>query len=240
MRQKSSGLTLIEVLVAMGIGGIVVAASAIAFRAGVNHLFFSQRILQAEQNKSDWTSSIRHALSCCLVSADANDTKTYFIASSDDGTSDLGATRITFTSSYATIPGGSLDSALTFDDVHNTYGPLGGLSEFSYSTVAVGDAGSSTGLFERSQRPVDADPQQGGFESLVSADVTEIGFLFWNGTEWISDWDTRSGSRRLPAAVKVQYHLVNDSSNQLHQFVVVIPSSDVTATNPVTQGTSVP
>ena len=240
MRQREAGLTLIELLVAMGIGGIVVAASAVAFRAGVDHLYFSQRVLQTEQSKSDWTSGLRQSLSCASLSADANDTKTFFIASSDEASSDLGATRITFTSSYSYIPGGSLSAELTFDDVHDTYGPLGGLAEYSYGTVATGDAGNAAGMFERIQRPVDADPLQGGFESLVSADVSEIGFQFWDGSEWLSEWDTRSGTRRLPAAVKVQYRLTDESTDQLHQFVVIIPNSDVTASNPMTQGASQP
>jgi len=240
VKHSRAGLTLIEVLVAMGIGGIVVAASAVAFRAGVDHLYFSQRVLQTEQSKSDWTSGLRQSLSCALISSDANDTKSFFIASSDDASSDLGATQITFTSSFANIPGGSLGTELTFDDVHDTYGPLGGLAEFSYGTVATGDAGTATGLFERVQRPVDADPLQGGFESLVSAVVSEIGFQFWNGSEWLTEWDTRSGTRRLPAAVKVQYRLTDESTDQLHQFVVIIPNSDVTSANPVTQGASQP
>ena len=240
MRQREAGLTLIELLVAIGIGGIVVAASAVAFRAGVDHLYFSQRVLQTEQSKSDWTSGLRQSLSCAAISSDANDTKSFFIASSDEASSDLGATRITFTSSYSYLPGGSLSAELTFDDVHDTYGPLGGLAEYSYGTVATGDAGNATGMFERIQRPVDADPLQGGFESLVSADVSEIGFQFWDGSEWLSEWDTRSGTRRLPAAVKVQYRLTDESTDQLHQFVVIIPNSDVTASNPMTQGASQP
>lgn len=240
MRRSQTGLTLLEVLVAMGIGGIVVAASAVAFRAGVDHLNFSQRILAAEQSKSDWTSGMRQTISCALLSTDTNDTKSFFIASSDDASSDLGATRLTFTSAYASIPGGSLDSALTFDDVHDTYGPLGGLAEVSYSTVAIGDAGTSTGMFERIQRPVDADPLQGGLESLVNADVSEIGFQFWDGAEWLTEWDSRTGSRRLPAAVRVQYRLTSEPSDQLHTFVIVVPTSDVTASNPVTQGAAQP
>jgi prepilin-type N-terminal cleavage/methylation domain-containing protein len=240
MKRSASGLTLIEVLVAMGIGGIVVAASAVAFRAGVDHLYFSQRVLQAEQSKSDWTSGMRQAISCALVSSDTNDTKSFFIGASDDASSDLGATRLTFTSTNSSIPGGALDSTLTFDDIQDTYGPLGGLAEYSYSTVATGDAGEATGLFERIQRPVDADPLQGGLESLASPDVTEIGFQFWDGAEWLSEWDTRSGTRRLPAAVKVLYRLTNEASDQLHQFVVVVPSSDVTTSNPVTQGATQP
>jgi len=220
----------------MGIGGIVVAASAVAFRAGVDHLSFSQRILQTEQSRADWTSGMRQQIACSFISADPNDSKTFFIATSDDASSDLGATRLTFTSAYPSIPGGALDNALTFDDVHETYGPLGGLAELSYSTVAIGDAGTSTGLFERIQRPVDADPLQGGLESLVSADVSEIGFQFWDGVEWLTEWDTRSGTRRLPAAVRVQYRLTSETSDQLHSFVIVVPTSDVTANNPVTQG----
>jgi len=51
-----------------------------------------------------------------------------------------------------------------FETQQTLYGPVGGVSEISLSTTAVGDAGSHTGLFERRQTPSDGDPTQGGTE----------------------------------------------------------------------------
>lgn len=121
-----------------------------------------------------------------------------------------------------------------FETLNNQAGPQGGLEEISLSMATVGNAGDKTGMFLREQRPPDNDPTQGGMESLLSADIQTVTFECFDGLLWQPSWDTRTGSRRLPAAVRVTYTLVADPSTQ-HIFIVRLPMSDVTATNPVTQ-----
>ena len=116
---------------------------------------------------------------------------------------------------------------------------MGGPVEVSISTTAVGNptGNNQSGLFERVQRPSDADATQGGTESLLTPDVDSIGFQFWDGAEWLTSWDTTSTTtgqlNRLPAAVEVTYVLKSDPTKTQKTFIVMIPESDVTALNPV-------
>ena len=175
--------------------------------------------------------------SSSTTSSGTDSTDSYFLVSADAGTNDLGVDRITFTT---TAPGVSIgavnDTADTTTSALNTArGPFGGLSEVSLGTTAIGDAGGQTGLFERLQQPSDGDPTQGGNESLLDPDIDQIGFQFWDGTEFTEQWDTTTmTTQRLPEAVQVEYRLKNDPAKTVHLFVVPIPASDVTANNPLT------
>ena len=60
-----------------------------------------------------------------------------------------------------------------------------------------------------------------------------MGFQFWDGTEWDSEWDTTTGTRRLPQAVQVSYRLTSDLNDTPHVFVVIVLSSDCNADDPV-------
>lgn len=121
-----------------------------------------------------------------------------------------------------------------------TYGPQGGVAEIALSTTPVGSPpnGASGGLYERLQRPADADYTQGGTEQLFDADIATVGFQFYDGLEWVNTWDTtQPNQHRLPAAIKVSYTFTGEDPNSPHAFIVRIPESDVTPNNPVsTQG----
>ncbi len=175
--------------------------------------------------------------SSSTTSSGTDSTDSYLLVSADAGTNDLGVDRITFTT---TAPGVSIgavnDTTDTTTSALNTArGPFGGLSEVSLGTTAIGDAAGQTGLFERLQQPSDGDPTQGGNESLLDPDIDQIGFQFWDGTEWTEQWDTTTmTTQRLPEAVQVEYRLKDDTSKTVHLFVVPIPASDVTANNPLT------
>ena len=64
--------------------------------------------------------------------------------------------------------------------------------------------------------------------------MTQLGFEFYDGIEWVTVWDTLNSTRRLPAAVRVSYTLSTDSEAQTHTFVVPLAASDVDADNPAT------
>ncbi|RYG45550.1 hypothetical protein EON79_12380 [bacterium] len=70
---------------------------------------------------------------------------------------------------------------------------------------------------------------------MLDADVATISYEFWDGTEWITEWDTRSTQgRRLPASVRITY--TRNGDEQEHVFTVRIVGSDVTEDNPITAG----
>ncbi|BDI31633.1 hypothetical protein CCAX7_36840 [Capsulimonas corticalis] len=232
-KRMQAGLTLLELLLAMTIAAILATALAYAFQAAT-HLQQAHTTRLAEQDATDRTErEITRILRGARITSTATDTSTFFQGISAGGQSDLGCDRLTLTTTAPGVPAATQDSADDFETQQAARGPVGGVTEISLSTTAVGDAGSHTGLFERIQHPSDGDPTQGGFESTMDADISQIGFQFWTGTQWISSWDTvATGDRRLPAAVQISYRLRSAPDNSVHVFVVAIPTSNVTASNP--------
>jgi prepilin-type N-terminal cleavage/methylation domain-containing protein len=232
-RRFQSGLTLIELLLALTIAAILGMALAFAFQAA-SRLQRAHTARMADQDATDRTErEITRVLRGARITATATDTTTFFQGVSAGSQTDLGCDRLTLTTTEPGVPTPSQESADDFETQHQARGPVGGLSEVSIGTTPVGDANSHTGLFERIQRPSDGDPTQGGMESTLNPEISQIGFQFWNGTAWISSWDTvATADRRLPAAVQVSYRLSNATDDMVHVFVVAIPASNVTAANP--------
>ncbi|MGC4044510.1 MAG: prepilin-type N-terminal cleavage/methylation domain-containing protein [Armatimonas sp.] len=236
-RKLRAGLTLLELIIAVAIMAILVGALAFAFSGGLNY----ERVARRRQTEAGRVEALEKRLTHLIQSArlPANgqtDTSGYFIAATESGDSSLGAERITFQTTGDDVPLAARESADDFETQHEARGPVGGLAEVSLSMTAVGDAGNRQGLFERLQRPSDADPDQGGQERVLSPDVVRLGFEFYNGTDWITTWDTTDGGTevyRLPAAVRVNYAMTGDPETLTRQLVVPIAASDVTADNPL-------
>lgn len=252
------GISLIELLVVLAMMAIIIGAAARSFSTTIG---YRQRI-DSSRDTNDarvaFEEKVRSLLKSAQLSSSATSTTSYFIGQSGNLSPDSAlssATRAAATGG-SSLPGGnadtlvftcrgdsSLSAALNSTDdwetLNKNLGPQGGVEEAQIGTTAVGDAGTKTGLFLREQRPADADPSQGGTERLINPDVATIQFEFWDGQQWQEAWDTRtqSGARRLPAAVRVTYTLNGEPQNTNHIFIVQIPNSDVTSTNPITQGT---
>ena len=160
-------------------------------------------------------------------------------SNTSSGGVDLGCDRLTFTTTAPGIPLARQASTDDFETQQKSFGPVGGTTEISLSTTAVGNAGDHAGLFERRQTPSDGDATQGGTESVLSNEVGNIGFQFWDGTQWVDTWDssTTPDTGRLPAAVLVSYTRTDDPST-VHTLTIAVPSSDVTALNPITTTTT--
>lgn len=227
------GFTIVEVLLALSLSAVLAAALGFTFSAA----FRLQKSHTDGQAAADQTGRLEQEITRIIrgakLTSTATDTASFFQGVNSGGETDLGCDRLTLTT---TAPGTTVAAQTNTTDDFETqqtmYGPVGGVSEISLSTTAVGDAGSHTGLFERRQTPSDGDPTQGGTESVLDSDIDQIGFQFWNGTQYQTTWDTTAGDRRLPASVQVSYRLKNDPEQIVHMFVVAIPASDVTALNP--------
>jgi hypothetical protein len=123
--------------------------------------------------------------------------------------------------------------------LNNDYGPHGGVVEISISNTPVGDPGQfSSDVYMRVQDPADADYTQGGKEQVFDTNVQKMQFEFFDGLQWDGGWDTTStGGRHLPAAIRVHYWLKSDPDTE-NIFVVRIPLSDLTPSNPITNTTT--
>ena len=140
---------------------------------------------------------------------------------------------LTFTAVGTAPPVQLFTSQDDWQTANQDFGPQGGVAEVCLSLVPQQDPGNHThGLYIRLQHPADQDPTQGGFERLLSADVSSIGYQFYDGQNWDQTWDTRQLTpQQLPAAVRVTYRFEHDTQD--HMFVVLLPYSNVNYNNPV-------
>ncbi len=119
-----------------------------------------------------------------------------------------------------------------FETRNESFGAVGGLSEVSVSDTPVGENAPAdlNATFMREQRPADSDPDQGGYEKVFSDRATQITFEFYDGQEWLTEWDTRDGNRVLPYAVRVRY-VWDEDLEVPFQFVVSLNGDQINGAN---------
>lgn len=239
MRRLAGGITLIELLTALVIGVFVAMALSFAFSTATRYQ--TEVVPRRAEALQEFAieARLRNLLERAFVDISQDSEHTYFIGRVDpSGSSSLSAgeaaTELMFTVAGGRLPGGALaQDGSTFEDRNATIGPIGGITERRIGLSPIGDAGNLTGAFLREQTPSDSDPEQGGFESLLDERITTLSFEFWDGADWQPDWDTNTGERRLPAAVRISYTLDTDEDELVRVFVVRLPASDITAANPL-------
>lgn len=236
--RRQSGVTLLELVIAVAIVGLLTSAVTRVFIAGLTYES-SITAARARQDAKDQldirlTELFQHAY---LVPDDTN-TDTFFIGGTG-GEATLAseyADTVQFTIQGMRPRSAILESEDDFQTQNELYGPQGGVAEIALSMTAVGDAGTQSGLFIRTQRPSDSEPTQGGTETVFDASITSIQFEFWDGTTWQPSWSTTVGAeKRLPAAVRITYARDGENENTNHILVVKLPISDVTADAPAEQ-----
>ncbi len=270
--KKRSGVTLLELLVAAAIVGMITVATTRALTVGFKTSATIENSRATEETRVEFEDSVTNWIRQAWLAPSITETTCFFVGQSgpmtpgDTSASTSGSgSSATSSSSSSSSSSGSGASAtdnpltasgnsdnLTFTAVgsrpstqlyastddwetnNQNFGPQGGVAEVCLSLSAEDDPSNHQGLFLRTQRPADTDPTQGGFETVLSSDLSSIGYEFYDGTQWDPTWDTRSMTpRRLPSAVRVTYRFKKDTRD--HVFVVALPYSDVTTANPVTQ-----
>lgn len=229
------GFTLVELLIALAMGAVLVGAIGMTLSSAVSYAATTPDRLVNEQDTIRVREKLRTLISCAFVADADDDTGTYFIAENSSGSGEI-ADVLTFSTLGVRPSGAALRSdEEDFEALNQKFGPQGGVTEVSLSTTAVGDGGDQSGVFLRVQNPSDGDPTQGGRESLLISGATDLSFEFWDGSDWVTAWDTRTMDRRIPAAVRVNY---TDSEEQARSLTVRLQNSDVNQANPITQSTT--
>ena len=226
------GLTLIELLIALAITVMLIVSVAFAYGAGMQ---FQMRVPEqdAEMRRIvQFEERARRIIEGAFLTADETDQTSYFTALSTSG--DLtNLDTMVFTTLGAPPTSAFLASTEEFEVLNERFGPQGGLAEVAFSIVPVGEATVEGALYLRVQRPADGDPTQGGTESAILEGVETFAFEFFNGTEWVAEWDTFTAQRRLPAAIRLIYGLVDEDVDRV--LTVRVPLSDVTPEDPIVQ-----
>lgn len=245
------GLTLLELLVALGMSSFIVLAAVSAYSTAIAFEKQNNQQQQDSDVRVRFEERLRKLLQGAYITASTTDTMTYFLGQeSGDSASANAADSLIFTTISEGFNDAELTSADDFETLNQTYGPQGGIAEVSLSMTPIGDqAQDKKGLFIREQRPADGDPTQGGKEKIFDDNVRSIQFEFYNGSTWDPTWGTTGANlagnttsaatqavddgRRIPAAVRITYALNNDPDGTQRILIVRLPHSDVTAENPV-------
>lgn len=232
--RKRQGLTLVELMVVVAMSSVIVGALGSAYSLALDYAQRTPARLDDFQSEISRKNTLESLFRGAYLSTVADDPLTYFAAFSNSGQGSVPDTE-SFTSLGNPSEGGFLRATETdFETLNERYGAQAGMTEVSLSIVPVGDAGERVGLFLRTQRPADGDPTQGGTERLLWDGVTQFDLEFWDGQQWITTWDTRTGARRLPAAVRLN---ITVDEQEMESIVLRLPNSDVTSTNPLVQST---
>lgn len=233
---KRRGISLIELLTVLVIAALLATSLATSFSVAVRYQTQSQAPRDALLQQIAFEERLSGLLSRAYVDEDQASVNTYFVGREDGSGTSLGSagtasTELIFTSTGGSIPGKAVASTETdFDQRNEEVGPVGGIHEVRLGLSAIGEAGDRTGLFLREQTPSDEDIDQGGYESVLDDRVNALTFEFYDGSDWIAEWDTRIAERRIPAAVRITYTFEGDETN--HVLVVRLRNSNVTPNNP--------
>ena len=230
--RNSRGLTVIELLVAVS---IVALASGAVTRAYTSAMAFEVRAGQARERLNAKV-GFEDTVDRLVGGADLHSGSGYFVSpipNSAAGFSPPGQNRPLGQGSASLVLTTSPEPpslrylttrSANFQDLNQRFGPEGGATEVAFSLNPTGDAGPKRGLFKREQRPPDGDLTQGGQERLVNPDLTDIRFEFYDGTSWMTTWDSRDAQKdKLPSAVRVTYTVKSESKPR--QFLVRVRMS---------------
>jgi Tfp pilus assembly protein PilE len=234
---KTRGITLLEVMVVTVCMAIILAACVSTVLTAIQHTSKVKAARTVYDRNALFEDRLRNILQNAYLSSVTTDTNSYFYGGADivdagSGTQN-GQIQLIFTGLSARIPSELIDSTDDFETLNSSFGPEGGMTEYSLSLTPVGQAPVEEALFLRHQTPADGDPTQGGVETILDPDIDTISYEFFNGTDWDTSWDTQSiNPPRLPAAVRITYRRKTDTVD--HQFIVRLRHSDVTPENPVT------
>lgn len=230
------GITLLELLTAVFIVGLLATSLAASFSAAVRYQTQTRAPRQELLQQIAFEDKLKNLISRAYVDEDLANDHTYFIGQLDPagdtvGDAGTGATELIFTTTGGPMSGRAIaDIDTDFEARNERLGPVGGVTENRLALTPIGDAGDRLGIFHREQTPADMDPDQGGYETVIDDRVVAMSFEFYDGTDWLPEWDTRIADRRVPAAVRVTYMFDGDETPR--ELIVKMRNSDVTPNNP--------
>ena len=226
-RTSTSGFTLIEVLLAVGIFAIVLFA--------INTVFFSALKLERATTRAvDERLPLNQALAILrrdLQGAVQPMTNSTLL------TRDF---KSGGRSSFGSAAGGSLEFYTTTGVISDD-AVWSDLQKVRYELVVSSDRANAKGqeLVRIITRNILATTTEQQDEQLLVSGVESIEFLCYNGSDWRSTWDTTAGDTGLPLAVKVRVQLATENPAvklSREPLELLVPITTVLLTNSLAGG----
>jgi general secretion pathway protein J len=203
MKLKQQGFTLMEIMIAVSILGMIGTLSFGTLRSSVDArertLGVTDHYHQVRQSMLRMTREIQSAFLSEHRDCEDPQNKTIFL-----GKRSSNGMRLDFTSfSHFKIRADANESDQ---------------NELSYFVDSHPDDSSRKALFRREQARIDEEPEEGGSIKLMAEDVLDIEFEFFDpqDKEWEDEWDSTSMDfkGKLPLFVKIQITALDSAGNE--------------------------
>ncbi len=205
-RRSTSGFTLIEVLVAVGILTLMVTLFSVSLRSTIDSKNYAE------------SSGISHHSVALGFEKFAADLQMAFLVTSPDFFSPVSPMKIVFIGTEDRIDFISFNHTSYFKDTTEAE-----LAEISYYLDNSEEEGH--GWFRREDPAVDDKPAEGGDTEALVDQVESVHFEYYDTQkkEWVKEWDSTqlSVANRLPRAVKVELVVKDSRGNDPLKFSTI-------------------
>jgi general secretion pathway protein J len=196
---QAAGFTLLEVLLALAILAVIVTTIYGSFSTAAD--------------SAEWTEEVRdrNDLARTLIARLANDVANAYIISGTTGTTE------TF---FRGIKNEDEETKQRFDDLYlttltNYYGRRPNtketeLWEVGYHFVQKPEGKGRVLLrWEKRELSKDVPPMEGGDDSELTDEVEGLQLRYFDGSNWVDDWDSRQRGHRWPRLVEIMLSLAD-------------------------------
>ena len=220
MERSRNGFTLMELVLAMGICAIVLAA--------INAIFFTAlRLRETTRRTVDESLPVQQALATMRRDLQgAMPPSTNGVMSGDFRVGDvtsLGLNQNVSIELHATT------GALRENE------PWGEVQRVTYELRSSGAAAPGRDLIRSVTRNLLATITPAPDDQWMMGNVQRLDFDCYDGTQWRNAWDTTLGDTNLPMAVRVRIQLAGNTAGSPQPIVIVVPIDMQSRTNQ-TQG----
>jgi len=223
--RRRGGFTLMELVLAMGICAIVLAA--------INAIFFTAlRLRETTSRAVDESLPVEQALTTLRRDLQgAMPPSTNGIMSGDFRVGDI--------TSLGLNQNVSIELYATTGALHDNQ-PWGEVQRVTYELRSAGATATGRDLIRSVTRNLLATITPAPDDQWMMGNVQSLDFDCYDGTQWRTAWDTTMGDTNLPMAVRVRIQLAGNDAGNRQPIVIVVPIDTQThsATNQTQGATS--
>ncbi|SRR3954468_20661071 len=220
---KQPAFTLLELLIAVSIFAIVLAA--------INTVFYSALKLRNKSSEAiDKNAALEQAL--VIIKRDLSS----IVPPDGPLSGQLQSTPTSTTNSMAGVNGPTFYCS---SGILNDTTPFADVQKVSYTLVQGTNRNVGMDLVRLVSRNLLAPVQEDPVGQLLVSGVQQIAFLYYDGSQWAESWDSTTQDPKLPTGIKMQILLAPDeqvkAASQQMPIEIIVPILVQGKTNQTTQ-----